>query len=430
MKYTECREWLENRRKSMGSVPGLEEVNKLLDVFDRPDKGLRFIHIAGTNGKGSIGYLLENSIANSRIKGGRFLSPAVIDEREIILINGKLVPKTVWEKNLSQIIEKVESKGLKATAFEIEFVLSLLIFKEAGCELVILECGMGGKLDATNAINKSMVDIISSISIDHCNFLGDTLEEISLHKFGIIKDTSSHVVLAPQKDEVYVYLDKYLKTNNINTEVVKSDSSKVKARINKKSDNKEWIFSYKSRSDYSLSLLGRNQLDNLTAVLDTLDILINDGFYIKESGIKKAFSKAQWGARFEIIKSGNVFLLDGAHNFDAVLKLFENINLYFTNRNLIYIMGMYKDKAVEDVVKYSAPKAKAVVTVTPKDRSRCVEAFELGTIVKEYNSNVTASDSYAEALEIARLLADKKDVILIFGSLSFMGEFREMLLKQ
>ena len=129
MKYDECREWLEERRRKLGSVPGLEEVNKLLDAFGRPDKGLPIVHIAGTNGKGSIGYLLEHSLANSKIKVGRFLSPAVVDEREIILVNGKLVPKTVWERKLSEIIDVIEEKKLKATAFEIEFVLSLLIFK-------------------------------------------------------------------------------------------------------------------------------------------------------------------------------------------------------------------------------------------------------------------------------------------------------------
>ena len=154
MKYDECREWLEERRKSLGSVPGLDEVNKLLDAFGRPDKGLPIVHIAGTNGKGSIGYLLEHSLCNSEIKVGRFLSPAVVDEREIILVNGKMVPKTIWEKHLSLIIDTVEKNNLKATAFEIEFVLSLLIFIEKKCNIVILECGMGGKLDATNAIEQ------------------------------------------------------------------------------------------------------------------------------------------------------------------------------------------------------------------------------------------------------------------------------------
>ena len=182
MNYIECREWLENRRKTLGSVPGLTEVNKLMDAFDRPEICFPVIHIAGTNGKGSIGYLLEHSLYNSKIKVGRFLSPAVVDEREIILVNGKMIPKTVWERNLTKIIEVVEEKKLKATAFEIEFVLSLLIFKETDCKIVILECGMGGKLDATNAIENSLVDIIASISIDHIAFLGDTLKDISLHK--------------------------------------------------------------------------------------------------------------------------------------------------------------------------------------------------------------------------------------------------------
>ena len=210
MNYQECREWLEERRKKLGSVPGLDEVNKLLDAFNRPEKDFPIVHIAGTNGKGSIGYLLEHSLANSGIRVGRFLSPAVVDEREIILVNGKMVPKTIWEKNLSLIIDTVEKNNLKATAFEIEFVLSLLIFKEKNCDIIILECGMGGKLDATNAIENSLVDIIASISVDHIAFLGDTLKDISLHKFGIIKESSKNVVLAPQSEEVEEYFDEYV----------------------------------------------------------------------------------------------------------------------------------------------------------------------------------------------------------------------------
>ena len=432
MKYDECREWLEERRKKLGSVPGLDEVNKLLDAFGRPDKGLPIVHIAGTNGKGSIGYLLEHSLANSKIKVGRFLSPAVVDEREIILVNGKLVPKTVWERKLSEIIDVIEEKKLKATAFEIEFVLSLLIFKETECKIVILECGMGGKLDATNAIEESLVDIIASISIDHIAFLGDTLKDISLHKFGIIKETSRNVVLAPQVEEVEKYFDEYIsklcKPKQTNINIVKSERKSAKFKTSSKSGNISQILSYKNYVNQNLNLIGNHQCDNAICVLDAIEVLKSEGFKITDNAVKKAFENAVWSGRFEIIKNKDyTFILDGAHNMDAVDRLFENINLYFTNRNLIYIIGMYKDKAFENVIEKYAPKAKAIVTVTPKDKARAVEAFELGKIIKDFNPNVTAADSYFEALEIAKLFAEKKDVILIFGSLSFMGDFRSVI---
>ncbi len=442
MNYLECREWLENRRKTLGSVPGLTEVNKLLDAFGRPEKGLPIVHIAGTNGKGSIGYLLEHSLANSGIKVGRFLSPAVVDEREIILVNGKMVPKTIWEKNLSLIIDTVEKNKLKATAFEIEFVLSLLIFKEKNCDIVILECGMGGKLDATNAIENSLVDIIASISIDHIAFLGDNLKDISLHKFGIIKEYSKNVVLEPQSEEVEEYFDDYIaklckpdkkktskQTNSNNyLNIVKSERKSAQFKTSVKSGNITQILSYKNYVNLNLNLIGKHQCDNAITVLDVIEVLKGEGFKISDNAVKKAFENAVWPGRFEIIKNKDyTFILDGAHNMDAVDRLFENINLYFTNRNLIYIIGMYKDKAFENVIEKYAPKAKAIVTVTPKDKSRAVEAFELGKIVKDYNEVVTAADSYFEALEIAKLFAEKKDVILIFGSLSFMGDFRDII---
>ena len=428
MKYDECREWLEERRKKLGSVPGLDEVNKLLDEFGRPDNGLPIVHIAGTNGKGSIGYLLEHSLANSKIKVGRFLSPAVVDEREIILVNGKLVPKTVWERKLSEIIDVIKEKKLKATAFEIEFVLSLLIFKETDCKIVILECGMGGKLDATNAIEESLVDIIASISIDHIAFLGHTLKDISLHKFGIIKDTSKNVILAPQSKEVEEYFDDYINKLCKPHTITKSDRNLAKFKTSIKPGSISQILSYKNYVNLNLSLLGKHQCDNAICVLDAIEVLKSEGFKISDNAFKKAFENAVWPGRFEIIKNKDyTFILDGAHNMDAVDRLFENINLYFTNRNLIYIIGMYKDKAFENVIVKYAPKTKAMVTVTPKDKARAVEAFELGKIIKDFNPNVTAADSYFEALEIAKLFAEKKDVILIFGSLSFMSDFREII---
>ena len=442
MNYQDCREWLENRRKNLGSVPGLKEVNKLLGAFNRPERDFPIVHIAGTNGKGSIGYLLEHSLANSGIRVGRFLSPGVVDEREIILVNGKMVPKTIWEKNLSLIIDTVEKNNLKATAFEIEFVLSLLIFKEKNCNIVILECGMGGKLDATNAIENSLVDIITSISIDHVAFLGDNLKDISLHKFGIIKESSKNVVLAPQSEEVEEYFDEFVdklckpnnkKTSkqsdsNTNLNILKSDRNSAKFKTSVKSGNITQILSYKNYVNLNLNLTGKHQCDNAICVLDAIEMLKREGFKITDNAVKKAFENAIWPGRFEIIKNKDyTFILDGAHNMDAVDRLFENINLYFTNRNLIYIIGMYKDKAFENVIEKYAPKAKAIVTVTPKDKSRAVEAFELGKIVKDYNEVVTAADSYFEALEIAKLFAEKKDVILIFGSLSFMGDFRDII---
>lgn len=431
MNYEECRDWLENRRLTIGSVPGLDAVNELLGLLGRPDEQLTFIHIAGTNGKGTTGYLIESVLVNNNIRTGRFLSPAVIDEREIILVNGKMVYKTIWAEKLSEIIEVVEANNLKATAFEIEFVLSLLIFIDKKCQLVILECGMGGRLDATNAINKSLVDVITSLSVDHRNFLGDTLEEISLHKFGIISSLSKNVVLAHQIKEVYEYFDIYIKNPEFKgINIVKAEKDKLNSTFVKVDERVVQILNYKNYVNLQLSLAGIYQTENAITALEVVDVLINEGYKLKEDKIRKAFLQAVWPGRFEILKTNHLYILDGAHNMDAVERLFENMSLYFTNRRLIYIMGMYKDKDYRDVVKFVAPKGKAIVTVSARDRKRCVEAFELGKTFSEYNPNVTAADSYTEALEIANLLADKNDIILIFGSLSFLGEMRELILKK
>lgn len=429
MKYEECREWLENRRLLKGSVPGLEQVRSLLACLDNPEKEMKIIHIAGTNGKGSVGYLLESIIALNKIKVGRFLSPAVIDEREIILVNGKTVPKTKWADGLTRIIETVEKNGLQATAFEIEYVLSLLIFKQYCCDLVILECGMGGLLDATNECPGELVDIITSISIDHCNFLGDTLEDISLHKFGIIKPTTKHVVIAPQKNEIYDYFETYclIHRDLNNIQVTKSDINILKHKIIKGKDFVKLQIKYKNFDNLILSLPGEQQCENAAAVLDTVNILVKEGFDISLNSVTKAFENALWPGRFEIINCKRLYILDGAHNKDAVQRLMDNISLYFTNKKFVYIMGMYKDKEVDEVLSLCAGKAKAIVTVSARDRKRAVDAYDLGKECMKYNDNVTAADSYEEALEIAGYLADKNDIILIFGSLSFLGEMRERI---
>lgn len=428
MNYDECREWLEERRKSMGSVPGLDEVNKLKNLYNNPDRDLKIIHIAGTNGKGSTGYYLENILAKSGIKTGRFLSPWVVDEREIILINSKMIPKTKWAFYLSNIIETVNKYDLKATAFEIETVLALNIFKEEGCRAVIMECGMGGKLDATNVCENDLVDIITSISYDHMNFLGDKLKDISFHKFGIFKPGSQNLIVAPQKKEVYEYLKEYIEINDFDeNKVVFADISKAKYKTIKKGKISQ-TFSYDSYENLILSMPGDFQIDNAVTVLETVNILRNNGFLIKDSAVKKSFENAIWPCRFEIIENNKkTYVLDGAHNMDAVERLFNNLTLYFTKRSFVYIMGMYKDKDYEDVVKFCTPLAKAVVTVDARDRKRSVDKFELGKLISQYNSNVTSADSYTEAIEIASLLSEGNDIVVIFGSLSFLGEMRDYL---
>lgn len=429
MKYDECREWLENRRQKMGSVPGLSEVKKLKEVFGNPDKDLTIIHIAGTNGKGSVGYYLENILFQSGYKTGRFLSPAVIDEREIILINSKMVPKTKWAESLSEIIETVEEKGIGATAFEIETILALLMFKKLGCRFAIMECGMGGRLDATNVCENDLVDIITSISFDHKNFLGETLKEISLHKFGIVKDGSKNLVVAPQKKEIYEYLKEYMSTDYVNLkETFFSDINAVKHKHSVRKSKITQTFSYKNYVNLTLSMPGDFQIDNAITAIDAALVLQNEGFIIKDSAVRKTFEFALWPGRFELItQNGRLFVLDGAHNPDAVERLSNNLSLYFTNRSFVYIMGMYKDKDYEDVVSFCTPKAKAVVTVDARDRKRTVDKFELGNVIRKYNTNVTCADSYAEAVEIASLLSEGDDIVVVFGSLSFLGEVREIL---
>ncbi len=422
MKYEEAMEYMECKVNMLGSVPGLDSIRELLKRMGNPQEELTFIHVAGTNGKGSVSTLIANALAANGYKVGRYISPVLSDYRERIQINNRMISKNAVAEGLTEIYDictAMEADGLAhPTAFEIETALGFQYFMDKKCDFVVLETGMGGTLDATNIVKNTKLCVFVSISMDHMAFLGNSLAEIAANKAGILKK-GCKAVSAPQSEEAANVLKETCDGLNVPFTMVKRDDIK-----SGRQSLKGQKLSYRNYKQVEISLLGTFQAENAALALATLDVLQADGVKMKEDKIRKGFLESVWPARFEILSRKPYFIADGAHNEDAVKKLMETMRFYFTNHRIIYIMGVLKDKDYTQMIRESAPMAEFIFTVTSPNKERALPAFELAKQIREYNSNVTATDSVEEAVEMAKLMAGEDGVVLAFGSLSYMGKLR------
>ncbi|MBQ7766160.1 MAG: bifunctional folylpolyglutamate synthase/dihydrofolate synthase [Lachnospiraceae bacterium] len=422
MKYEDVMEYMECKVNKLGSVPGLDSIRELLNRMGNPQDALTFIHVAGTNGKGSVSTLIANALSANGYKVGRYISPIISEYRERIQINNRMISKNAVTEGLSDIYDictAMEADGLShPTAFEIETALGFQYFKNKKCDYVVLETGMGGTLDATNIVKNTKLCVFTSVSMDHMAVLGDTLTEIASNKAGILK-SGCKAVSGLQCEEVLKILKEAAEALNVPfTAVEKGDMKCGRQSL------KGQKISYKGYKQVDVPLLGSFQAENAALALEALIVLQKDGLKLKEDKIRKGFMDSEWPARFEILSKKPYVIADGAHNEDAVKKLMETVRFYFTNQRIIYIMGVLKDKDYTPMIQESVALAEYIFTVTSPNKERALPAFELAKIIREYNPNVTASDSVEEALEMARLMAGDDGVVLAFGSLSYMGKLR------
>ena len=419
MLYNEAMQFIEESNLR-GSVLGLDGVRTLAERVGNPQDSLRFIHIAGTNGKGSTLAYISTVLHQSGYKVGRYLSPTIFEYRERFQINEKKISQKDfcgYIEIMKNVIEDMQKEGISApTVFEIETVLSFLYFKDKGCDLVVLETGLGGDQDATNIIKTTLIAVFTSISMDHMNELGDTITKIAEKKAGIIKQGCT-VVTVPQDPEVIKILRN--KSQEEQCSFVIADSSQV---TNLKYGLEKQKFSYHKTKNLEIMLSGMFQIGNAVLAVETLQQLTLLGHPIKENHLRKGMLETKWQGRFSIISKKPYFIVDGAHNADAAQKLAETIRFYFTNKRIIYIMGILKDKEYEKIVQETYFFATHIITVTPPHNARGLAAYELALTVKKYHNSVTVADSLEEAVEMAYLLADKDTVVIAFGSLSYLGE--------
>lgn len=423
MKEREVLEYIDSI-SGLGIVPGLDSIRELCRRLGNPQNALKFVHVAGTNGKGSVSAYIATALRCGGYRVGRYISPVIFEYRERIQVNDRCITREALGRLMEQIKqacgEMVSEGWLQPTAFEVETAMGFLYFKEKCCDIVVLETGMGGLLDATNIIDSTVLAVITSVSMDHMKFLGNTPEAIAAQKAGIIKP-GVRVVSAEQLPGVEkVIEDRAAVLNCLLTVVEYSRITSVKYGLERQR------FCYGGFSGLEISLAGRYQIENASLAVEALKTLGECGFPLTEQKLRQGLKQAAWPGRFTLVGKRPYFIVDGAHNEDAAKRLAESVEFYFTNKRIIYIMGVLKDKEYEKMIRLTHSLADQIITVAPPDNPRALSAYELAQEVAKVHPNVTAVDSLEEAVEMGRLLAGKEDVIIAFGTLSFVGRLMKI----
>lgn len=427
MTYEEAKAFLAGCNQYAGAIT-LNPLKRMLELLGNPQDQLKFIHIAGTNGKGSTLAYTSTALKAAGYRVGRYISPTIFSYRERIQVNEEYISREGLIR-LTEQIKKVGEQMLAEgsghpTMFEAETALAFLWFVEQKCDIVVLEVGMGGLTDATNVIKNTIVAGLASISMDHIGVLGNTLGEIAVQKAGIIKPGCTVVSAAQQPEAKQVILDA---AERCGCEVHFAEPEKI---VKKERGLLRQVFDYKDRTDVEISLSGEYQFDNAALALEILDACRAKGFSIPEEAIREGFRSTVWLGRFSIIAKNPLFLMDGAHNRDAARVLRESILQDLKGKRIIYIMGVLADKEYEEVVRQTVSLAAEVITVMTPDNPRALPAEELANTVKKYNSHVQAAESLAAAVDLAYEKAEKEDAIVAFGSLSYLGEMTRLVWKK
>ena len=423
MKYNEALDYIDSLKK-YGIVPGLDTIRELCRRLGNPQDKLRFVHIAGTNGKGSVLAYVSTVLKCAGYRVGRYLSPTIRDYRERFQVGGRMITQKALcglMEELKQACEDMAAEGFShPTPFEVETALGFLYFSRENCDLVVLETGMGGRLDATNVIQNTLVAVLASVSMDHMQYLGKSLREIAGEKAGIIKP-GCRVVTALQEPEVMEVIRE--RAGQLQVSLTMADVAAKKVRYGLEKQR----FDYEGMRDLEIGLAGKYQIGNAVLAIQVCRALAECGFDIPEKALRQGLRETRWPGRFTVLGRRPLFVADGAHNEDAAKKLAESIEFYFTNKRIIFIMGILKDKEYGRIIELTAHYADQILTVTPPDNPRAMGSYELAQEAAKVHPQVTAVDSLEEAVEISHLLAGKEDVILAFGSLSYMGRLMEIM---
>lgn len=400
---------------------GLENITCLMKRLGNPEEHLKIIHIGGTNGKGSTSAFISNVLKENGYKVGAFNSPYLVTPRENIRINNIDINESDFlacVKKVTEVGKVLREEGHEPSYFEIMVGVALTYFYEKQVEFVVLEVGLGGALDGTNVIKNSLISVITKISIDHKDFLGDTLTSIATQKAGIIKQNGL-VITGTQEKEVLEVLEKVCQEKRAQLIVAPCEEVVVK------SISERGTTFVLQGEDYRVSLIGEHQAYNCTIALKVIQKLQEMGITMKETLIKKALAETKWEGRFEKIGDSPLFFIDGAHNVDGIMALRNTINA-LEKRYTIGIVGMLKDKEVEEMLEIIMPCFETLIVTLPHNE-RAMTAQCLGDKIKAYDKEVyilgDVHEAKEKALEVAKMHKDSQ--IIGFGSLYMIGELKE-----
>ena len=410
MNYTEALEYIHGVSWTF-CKPGLERISELCEKLGHPERKLKFVHVAGTNGKGSFCSMLSSVLTAAGYKTGLYTSPYIVEFNERMRIDGK----NIENETLADITERVkpiaDSMKDKPTEFELITAIGFLYFAEAGCDVVVLEAGMGGRLDSTNLIRNPYLSVITGIALDHVDYLGNTVEKIAAEKAGIIKDNAP--VLYGGLDKA---AEEVIKNASVErgSEFYGIDYNEIK---NLTSSLHGTSFDFNSHKDVHINLLGLYQPRNAALVLRAIDILRDGGLTIPEEAVKTGLDAARWPARFEIISHDPLIIFDGAHNPQGIESAVESIKYYFGETKVLVFTGVLRDKDHKYIASKLGEIAERAFTITPEN-PRALSAEDYAAELSEVGVFAEPYPSIEAALNAAKEVAKKESKALVcLGSL-------------
>ncbi len=397
-----------------GSVPGLERVGELCERMGHPERKVKFVHVAGTNGKGSVSAIVSSVLKEAGYKTGLFTSPHLIDYTERFAVNGKNITKADFCRAAEAVKNAAEGMADAPTEFEILTAMAFYYFAEAECDVAVLECGMGGRLDATNVIESPLVSVITNIALDHTGVLGKTEGDIAHEKAGIVK--SAPLVLGKVSADA---------ENVIKGACIKNNVPVLDYTLADVSDDRIAAdglhFRYSGR-DAVLPLCGEYQKINIRTALETVSVLRDRGFDISEDDIIRGVSSVHWIGRFEKLSSDPTVIYDGAHNPDGAAFTAATYKQLYGRKMAVIVTGVMADKDYIGIARLLAPVAKCVFTVAP-DNSRALPADRLAEVYRSLGVKATPCASVEEAVRLAADRANSESrPVLCVGSLYMYGD--------
>jgi len=413
IEYIHSRNWEKH-------APGLYRIQELMEKLGNPQRELKFIHVAGTNGKGSTCALLDSVLRAAGYRVGLNTSPYIMTFHERIRVDGEMIS----DEALAALVERVrpvaESMAEQPTEFELITAIALLYFKEQMCDIVVLEVGLGGALDASNVIDAPEAAVLTAMGMDHMALLGPTQADIAREKAGVIKNGGTVVSCGgcPEADEVF-----FRRCAGLGAHLIEVDFSTLR-NVELSLNGAE--FDFGTRTGMRISLAGTYQVRNAALAITTLEALREKGWKISEEALRAGLETAHWAGRFEVLSQNPVFLLDGAHNAHGMRAAVESLKALLPERKLIFVLGVLADKDMEEMLDLLAPLAQRVFAVRPES-PRAMEAQELCCLLAARAVETVPCGTVEEAVASAVAEAGETGAVCALGSLYMSGAVRRAM---
>lgn len=406
-----------------GVKPGLERIEALCAELGEPQKKFKCVHVAGTNGKGSTCTVIASVLRAAGYRVGLYTSPYVLEFRERIQLNGELIPKDVLcsvTRRVAEALETVNARGLFPTEFEAVTAAAFLFYAQSGCDIAVLETGLGGRFDATNIIDSPIASVITSVSLDHTAVLGETVGKIAWEKAGIIKPNRPVITSVRQPREASEVIEKCAKENG--SELITVDDAKMFETVSETLFGSDVIY---RGNKLHIPFGGEHQRENISLCIACFDVLRNSGFGIPDKAVQNGIANAFIPARTEIMCREPIIILDGSHNMSSTAALAALLKEYLPEQKAVAVMGMMADKDISSSLDNLLPCFSEVIATTPSN-PRAMDSDSFACLVRKKGCASVAEKEPCKAVDTAFERAVKlHSAVVVCGSLYLAADVRE-----